>query len=65
MLNANARSRRCLRRASVVFVSTRGWLLPPDFTEGLHPHDMGHQKATALRTATIARLTGETPRLPG
>jgi lysophospholipase L1-like esterase len=40
------------------YVSTRGWLGPGDFTEGLHPNDQGHQKATARLIETITQLTG-------
>jgi len=29
------------------YVSTRGWLGPTDFTEGLHPNTAGHRKAAA------------------
>ncbi len=29
------------------YVDTTGWLLAADFTEGLHPNIVGHQKATA------------------
>jgi lysophospholipase L1-like esterase len=44
------------------YVSTRGWLGPGDFTEGLHPNDQGHQKATAHLIETIRQLTGLQPK---
>ncbi|MDB4983763.1 MAG: lipolytic protein family, partial [Myxococcales bacterium] len=33
--------------AQMFYVDTTGWLTAADFTEGLHPNIVGHQKATA------------------
>jgi lysophospholipase L1-like esterase len=40
------------------FVSTRGWLLPPDFTEQIHPNVTGHEKAAKQLAQAISQLTG-------
>lgn len=47
------------------YVPTRGWLGPGDFTEGLHPNDTGHRKATEHLIETITQLTGLQPKENG
>jgi lysophospholipase L1-like esterase len=45
----------------VTYVSTRGWLGPADFTDGLHPSESGHQIATARLVEAIRASTGLQP----
>ena len=45
----------------VTYVSTRGWLGPADFTDGLHPSDEGHEIATARLVEAIRANTGLQP----
>jgi lysophospholipase L1-like esterase len=40
-----------------VYVPTRGWLQPTDFTDSIHPNDSGHRHATERLTETISSIT--------
>lgn len=40
------------------FLSTRGWLGPQDFTEGLHPHAAGNREVAFRLSQAITELTG-------
>lgn len=44
------------------FVSTRGWLAPPDFTDSIHPNEQGHRRATERLAEVIGREAGIRPR---
>lgn len=44
------------------YVPTRGWLRPEDFTDGIHPDDVGHRRAAERLTETITSLTGRSRR---
>jgi hypothetical protein len=41
--------------ARMFYVDTTGWLTAADYTEGLHPNIMGHQKVTAQLTAELRK----------
>ena len=41
--------------AKMFYVDTTGWLVAADYTEGLHPNIVGHQKATVQLTAELKK----------
>jgi hypothetical protein len=41
--------------ARIYYVDTTGWLTAADYTEGLHPNIMGHQKVTAQLIAELKK----------
>jgi hypothetical protein len=45
----------------VVFVSTRGWLLPPDFTDRVHVNPAGYRKVAQHLIPVITQQTDLEP----
>jgi lysophospholipase L1-like esterase len=41
--------------ARMFYVDTTGWLTAADYTEGLHPNIVGHQKVTTMLTAELRK----------
>jgi lysophospholipase L1-like esterase len=41
--------------AKMFYVDTTGWLVAADYTEGLHPNIVGHQKVTVQLTAELKK----------
>jgi lysophospholipase L1-like esterase len=55
-IQAEVTTRNAAGDARVYYIDTTGWLVPADFTDGLHPNAQGSQKATAALVSALQLL---------